>query len=138
MPEATRKDSLDALFEAVALKSMQLRQAVRVGDDRLVRLLDRELDPLVAAVLDYRASDLREIHQQLRFVSDLIREDADDRSCVTRHAGVLSDLLDRYFGEEEERSATGASAPQERRRWTATTTSSTSRFSTRCRSRLLS
>lgn len=112
MSEATRKDNLLALFEAVALKSAQLRQAVRVGDDRLVRLLDRELDPLVAAVLDYRASDLRQIHQQLRFVSDLIREDADDRSCVTRHAGVLSDLLDRYFGEEEEeRSATGGIGP---------------------------
>lgn len=104
MSEATRKDNLLPLFEAVALKSVQLQQAVRVGDDRLVRLLDRELDPLVAAVVEYHASNSREIYQQLRFVSGLIREDADDRSCVTRHAAILSALLDRYFGDEEERS----------------------------------
>ncbi len=111
MPEATRKDSLDALFEAVALKSMQLRQAVRVGDDRLVRLLDRELDPLISAVMDHRASCTHEIYQQLRFVSGLIREDADDRSCVTRHAGTLSALLDRYFGDEEKRQVKGSIGP---------------------------
>ncbi|HLP69072.1 MAG TPA: PAS domain-containing protein [Rhizobium sp.] len=111
MPEATRKDNLDALFEAVALKSTQLRQAVRVGDDRLVRLLDRELDPLISAVMDYRASCTHEIYQQLRFVSGLIHEDADDRSCVTRHAGTLSALLDRYFGDEEERQVRGSIGP---------------------------
>lgn len=107
MPETTRKDNLDALFEAVALKDTQLRQAIRVGDDRLVRLLDRELDRLIAAAMDYRASCTHEIYQQLRFVSGLIREDADDRSCVTRHSAVLSSLLDRYFGDEGERSTTG-------------------------------
>ncbi|WP_315853032.1 PAS domain-containing protein [Rhizobium terricola] len=91
--------SLLPLFEAVSLKNVQLQQAIRVGDDHLVRLLDRELDPLIAAVIDYHAADLAEIHLQLRFISNLIREDADDRSCVQRHAAVLSVLLDRYFGD---------------------------------------
>ncbi|RCW28654.1 PAS domain-containing protein [Ciceribacter lividus] len=109
MPKATRKDNLRALFEVVALKSEQLRQAVRFGDDRLVRLLDRELDPLIVAVVEYHASNSDEIYQQLRFISDLIRDNADDRSCVTRHSSVLSTLLDRYFGDGEERPATGKS-----------------------------
>ncbi|MBV2184127.1 MAG: PAS domain-containing protein [Rhizobium sp.] len=39
---------------------------------------------------------------QLRFIGSLIREDADDRSCVQRHAAVLSILLDRYFGDARE------------------------------------
>lgn len=82
------------------MKSVQLQQAIRVGDDRLVRLLDRELDPLISAVINYRAADMREVHLQLRFVSNLIREDADDRTCVLRHAATLSILLDRYFGSE--------------------------------------
>ena len=43
--------SLFPLFEAVSLKNTQLQQAIRVGDDHLVRLLDRELDPLISAVL---------------------------------------------------------------------------------------
>ncbi|MGX5668227.1 PAS domain-containing protein [Rhizobium daejeonense] len=82
------------------MKSVQLQQAIRVGDDRLVRLLDRELDPLISAVVNYRAADMQEVQLQLRFVGNLIREDADDRSCVLRHAATLSILLDRYFGSE--------------------------------------
>lgn len=93
------RPGLLSLFEAVSLKNCQLQQAIRAGDDDLVRLLDRELDPLIAAVVDYQATDLAEIHMQLRFVGSLIREDADDRSCVQRHAAVLSILLDRYFGD---------------------------------------
>lgn len=101
--------SLLPLFEAVSLKNSQLQQAIRVGDDHLVRLLDRELDPLIAAVVDYHASDIAEIHMQLRFIGSLIREDADDRSCVQRHAAVLSILLDRYFGDVRERGRSSSS-----------------------------
>ncbi|MHB0953570.1 MAG: PAS domain-containing protein [Allorhizobium sp.] len=100
MSGTMREDNLLPLFEAVSLKNVQLQQAIRVGDDRLVRLLDRELDPLIAAVVNYKATDPHEIHLQLRFMSSLIREDADDKSCVVRHAAVLSVLLDRYFGDE--------------------------------------
>ena len=101
--EVSSHPSLLPLFEAVSLKNSQLQHAIRVGDDQLVRLLDRELDPLIAAVVDYHASDNTEIHMQLRFIGSLIREDADDRSCVQRHAAVLSILLDRYFGDVRER-----------------------------------
>ncbi len=100
MSGTMREDNLLPLFEAVSLKNIQLQQAIRIGDDRLVRLLDRELDPLIAAVVNYKATDTHEIHLQLRFMSSLIREDADDKSCVVRHAAVLSVLLDRYFGDE--------------------------------------
>lgn len=107
--EVSSHPSLLPLFEAVSLKNSQLQQAIRVGDDHLVRLLDRELDPLIAAVVDYHASDIAEIHMQLRFVGSLIREDADDRSCVQRHAAVLSILLDRYFGDGRERARSASS-----------------------------
>ncbi len=102
-----------SLFEAVSLKNSQLQQAIRVGDDDLVRLLDRELEPLIAAVIDYHARDMAEIHLQLRFIGSLIREDADDRSCVQRHAAVLSILLDRYFGDDpvQDRSILPAASP---------------------------
>lgn len=103
MSGTMREDNLLPLFEAVSLKNVQLQQAIRIGDDRLVRLLDRELDPLIAAVVNYKAADTHEIHLQLRFMSSLIREDADDKSCVVRHAAVLSVLLDRYFGDEGSR-----------------------------------
>lgn len=100
MAQTLREENLQSRFDAVSLKSLQLQQAIRVGDDDLVRLLDRELDPLIGAVVDYWAVDSREIHLQLRFIGSLIREDAGDRSCVVRHSAVLSVLLDRYFGTD--------------------------------------
>lgn len=98
MSQEIREGRLPKLFEAVSLKSLQLQQAIRSGDEKLVRLLDRELGPLISEVVDYRAANSREIHLQLRFVSSLIREDADDRSCVVRNSTILAVLLDRYFG----------------------------------------
>jgi len=100
MPQTLREENLQSRFDAVSLKSLQLQQAVRVGNDDLVRLLDRELDTLIGDVVDYRAEDSREIHLQLRFIGGLIREDADDRTCVVRHSAILAILLDRYFGAE--------------------------------------
>lgn len=98
MSQELREGKLPRLFEAVSLKSLQLQQAIRSGDDQLVRILDREIGPLISEVVDYRAVSRTEIHQQLRFVSSLIREDADDRSCVVRNSTILAVLLDRYFG----------------------------------------
>ncbi|PWE56682.1 diguanylate cyclase [Metarhizobium album] len=92
------EQTLLSLFEAFALKCMQLQQAVRFGDDNLVRVLDRELGPLIESVLAYRAEGIVGIYMQLQFLSNLIREDADDRSSVMRHSAALSVLLDRYLG----------------------------------------
>ncbi|MCL6707801.1 PAS domain-containing protein [Pseudomonas sp. R2.Fl] len=97
MEQRIQDQGLLALFEAFSLKCRQLQQAIRLGDDRLVRLLDRELEPLIGAVIDYRARCPHEVHQQLRFINSLIREDADDRSCVLKHSAMLSVLLERYF-----------------------------------------
>lgn len=99
MSQGTREGHLPALFDAVLLRTRQLQQAVRVGNDELVLLLDRELDPLISAIIDYQAETPQQIHQQLRFVGELVRQDADDRSCVVRHSAALAILLDRYFGD---------------------------------------
>lgn len=101
MEQRIQDKGLLALFEAFSLKCRQLRQAIRAGDDRIVRLLDRELEPLIGAVIDYRAQCTQEVHQQLRFINSLIREDADDRSCVLKHSAMLAVLLDRYFGSDD-------------------------------------
>jgi PAS domain-containing protein len=55
------------------------------------------LEPLVAAILAYRARDVLEIYMQLQFMGNLIREEADDRSSVVRNCSALSTLLHRYF-----------------------------------------
>ncbi|MBO3760527.1 PAS domain-containing protein [Ciceribacter sp. L1K22] len=100
MAQNVKDHSLLPLFEAFSLKCHQLQHAIRVGDERLVRMLDRELEPLIGAIIDHRAQCSHEVHQQLRFINSLIREDADDRSCVLRHSAMLAVLLERYFGSE--------------------------------------
>lgn len=93
-----RDSNLRAMFEAVSLKNLQLQQAIRSGNDQLVRVLDREIDPMISALISYRASDLDDIYLQMRLLTKLLREDADDRSCVLRHASMLTLLVERYFG----------------------------------------
>jgi PAS domain-containing protein len=93
------KGILLSLFEAFSLKCLQLQQAIRSGNDELVRVLDRDLEPLTTMIVAYKAADPYEVYMQLQFVSNLIREDAADRSCVVRHTSALSVLIDRYFSE---------------------------------------
>lgn len=93
-----RDSNLRAMFEAVSLKNLQLQQAIRSGDDQLVRVLDREIDPLISALISYRATDFDDIYLQMRLLTKLLREDADDRTCVLRHASMLTLLVERYFG----------------------------------------
>lgn len=93
-----RDSNLRAMFEAVSLKNLQLQQAIRSGNDHLVRVLDREIDPLVSALISYRAADIDDIYLQMRLLTKFLRDDADDRSCVMRHASMLSLLVERYFG----------------------------------------
>lgn len=93
-----RDANLRLLSEAVSQKNRQLQQAIRSGNDDLVRAIDREIDPLMADLISYRASHTDDIYLQMRLVTTLLREDADDRSCVLRHASTLALLVERYFG----------------------------------------
>lgn len=103
-----RDSNLRAMFEAVSLKNLQLQQAIRNGDDRLVRILDREIDPLITSLISYRATDLDDVYLQLQILTKLLREDADDGSCVLRHASMLSLLVERYFGPKRSQQSPAA------------------------------
>ncbi|MBP1851132.1 hypothetical protein [Rhizobium halophytocola] len=96
IPDST----LISLFESVGSKWQQLHDAVRNGDDHLVWQIDQEVNPLIAEVVEYRAKTSTEVHQQLAFIANLIRKDADDRGCVLRDASLMSMLLERYFGRQ--------------------------------------
>jgi len=94
--------SLIELFDAFSLKCVQLKQAVANGHDDLVRLLDRELEPMIADILSYRARTREDAYRQLQFLNGLIRDEADDRSSVTRRSAAMSMLIDRYFRDANE------------------------------------
>lgn len=85
------------LFDAFSLKCTQLREAVACGYDDLVRLLDKELEPVIAQILSYRTETPEEAHMQLQFLNGLIRDEADDKSTVVRRSASMSMLIDRYF-----------------------------------------
>ena len=86
-----------ALFHAFSLKSTQIQQAIRLGDDALVGTLDHDLEELVSAILAYSARSALEVYMQLQFMLNLIRETPEDRESVVRNATALSSLLNRYF-----------------------------------------
>ncbi|NTF07580.1 PAS domain-containing protein [Agrobacterium rubi] len=88
---------LQEFFAAFSLKCMQLKQAVACGHDDLVRVLDKELEPIIADILEFRAQTREDAHMQLQFLNGLIRDEAEDRSMVTRRSAAMSMLIDRYF-----------------------------------------
>ncbi|CAN7314814.1 PAS domain-containing protein [Rhizobium rhizogenes] len=94
-----------ALFHAFSTKCAQIQRAIKLGDDELVSSLDRELEPLIAAIMAYKANSLLEMYMQLQFMSNLIREESDDRSRVMNNSASLSLLIDRYFGGASEAAA---------------------------------
>lgn len=91
---------MKALVELFWFKYSQLQHAVKSGNERLVSMLDREIEPALAAVLEKEASDASELRSQFQFVVDLLREESDDKACVLRQAHNFKFLLDRYFGSE--------------------------------------
>ncbi len=91
-----------ALFHAFSVKCSEIQRAIRMGNDSLVGILDRELEPIVAAILAYKARSNLEIYMQLQFMSSLIRREADDRSRVVRNSSALSLLLHRYFSDSND------------------------------------
>jgi PAS domain S-box-containing protein len=106
-----RDTNLRSLSETVSLKNRQLQQAIRSGNDDLVRALDREIEPLLTDLVSYRATDTDDIYLQMQLVTSLIREDADDRSCVLRHASMLTLLVERYFGPRRGQAAAPMHVP---------------------------
>lgn len=92
---------MKALVELFWFKYSQLQHAVKAGNENLVSMLDREIEPALAAVLQKEAKDASELRSQFQFVVDLLREESDDRACVLRQAHNFKFLLDRYFGAEE-------------------------------------
>lgn len=94
----TQNANLLYLFEEVSSKNRALQLAVHDGDDALVSALDREIHPLITEMVNHKASDPDQIYLQLSLLTRLLREDADDRSCVLRHASMLAILVERYFG----------------------------------------
>lgn len=90
------------LFDAFSLKCAQLKHAVTGGNDHLVRMLDRELEPIIADILAHRAQTSEDAHMQLQFLNGLIRDEAEDKSSVMRRSAAMSMLIDRYFQAGEE------------------------------------
>jgi PAS domain S-box-containing protein len=93
---------LRELIELFWFKYSQLQYAVKVADEHLIRILDRELDPILRAVYDRKAASVEDARVQFQFLVDMLRAEADDFSCVLRHSQLLRSLIDRYFA------ATGA------------------------------
>ncbi|MDQ1185917.1 PAS domain S-box-containing protein [Agrobacterium larrymoorei] len=93
---------LQDFFQAFAIKSLQLRQAINQSEDGLVQSFDRELQAIVDDILAYKASSRDELHRQFEFLCMLVRQEADDRLAVVRRIVTMSGLIDRYFRDHSD------------------------------------
>lgn len=100
-------ESLIGLFWS---KYNDLRRAVDRDDPAAVRALDRELDPLLQAIVQCQNSDPASIQAQFRFALDLLQEEADDRGCVNRNGHLLQMLVERYLAPQIGRAANARAA----------------------------
>lgn len=89
---------MEALIDLFWSKYEELRQAIDREDEKMTAALDRELDPLMLAILGSAEGNAASIQLQFRFALDLLNEEADDRSCVRRNAHLLQTLVERYLG----------------------------------------
>ncbi|AYD00993.1 PAS domain-containing protein [Neorhizobium sp. NCHU2750] len=92
---------MKALIDLFWSKYSDLRQAVEREDDEAVSRLDREIDPLVKAILGSQGRDQAAIGTQFRFALDLLNEEADDGGCVRRNGHLLQMLVERYLNTEQ-------------------------------------
>ena len=106
---------MKALVELFWFKYSQLQHAVKTGNEKLISMLDREIEPALMAVLHREAGDASELRSQFQLVVDLLREESDDKACVLRQAHNLKSLLDRYFGTEETAKPFRVDPPETRR-----------------------
>lgn len=85
-------------------KYAELKTAIGQNDSDRITVLDRDLDPLLDAIIRRSADNPAAIHAQFRFALDLLSEEADDCSCVQRNIDLLKTLVDRYVADGGARS----------------------------------
>lgn len=92
---------MKTLIDLFWTKYSQIQQAVTSGETLLIDVLDAEIDPLLRAIESERATTVSDARLQFRFLLDLLKKEADDRSNVMRHSNALAALAERYFFETE-------------------------------------
>ncbi len=85
------------LIDLFWFKYSQLQYAVKSGDDLLINILDREIEPVLQAIYHEEARDSVDARLQFQFVLDLLQKEAGDVSSVLRQRDVLQTLADRYL-----------------------------------------
>ena len=88
---------LKELIDLFWFKYSQLQYAVKSGDDLLINILDREIEPVLDAIYREEANDSVDARLQFQFVLDLLQKEAGDVSSVLRQRDALQTLADRYF-----------------------------------------
>lgn len=88
---------LKVLIDLFWFKYSQLQYAVKSGDNLLINILDREIEPVLDAIYREEANNSVDARLQFQFVLDLLQKEAQDVSSVLRQRDALQALADRYF-----------------------------------------
>ena len=111
---------MERLTDAFWARYRNLYEAVAADNTPLVHRLDRELTASLTALIDHQTSDAAEQQAQFAAILRLLREEADDASCVRSNADLIETLLRRYITirtvPAEHSHLPALSAPIQRRR----------------------
>ena len=90
---AMLKDLIDLCWARYA----RLKRAVAADDGEALAGIDTEVESLLDAIFERKATNAIEVRMQVRFVIDLLRAEADDPSSVLRHAENLQSIVERHL-----------------------------------------
>lgn len=87
--------------EVLLLSSMEIfsniesriERAMQLGEDAIVRDLDREITPILEDILGKTPGDTAELYGQVKFITDLLIRRSDDPATVVRLSAKLASIL---------------------------------------------
>lgn len=87
------KDLIDLFWTRYA----RLKRAVAAGDEQMLGGIDRDVESLLEAIFEHKATNAIEVQMQVGLAIELLKVEAEDRSCVLRHADNLQRIVERHL-----------------------------------------
>ncbi len=88
---------LQDLIDLFWARYARLKCAVAADDGEALPCLDTEVESLLDAIFERKATNAVEVQMQVKLAIDLLRAEAEDPSSVLRHAENLQSIVERHL-----------------------------------------
>ena len=88
---------LKDLIDLCWIRYARWKRIVALGDEQMLGGIDRDVESLLDAIFEHKAKNAIEVQMQVGLAIELLKIEADDRSCVLRHADNLQRIVERHL-----------------------------------------